>query len=196
MISATNRPSRSQQASYYWAPVLQELGGENTGQQGTSVVVPNHHWCPLLREGEALRLREACWTKWKAHSENSGGNCSIAKGFWGRSGNQSIDSKTPSTNPNFPVSHNLFRGLAREAQTVQMNYPNYVDHVAVLREKIERLRAEIAEIQELNTQYRLQGRNDVEAHFAHGQRHERLQAIQQELAQLAALGRKPQLVKQ
>jgi hypothetical protein len=77
-----------------------------------------------------------------------------------------------------------------------MNYPNWMDHVAVLRAKIERLRVEISQIQELNKQYRLQGSNDAEAHFAHGQRHERLQAIQQELAQLAALGRKPQVVKQ
>jgi len=71
-----------------------------------------------------------------------------------------------------------------------------MDHIEALREKIEHLRVEIAQIQELNTQYRLQGRNDAEAHVAHGQRHERLQAIQQELAQLARLGRKPQLVKQ
>ena len=63
-----------------------------------------------------------------------------------------------------------------------------MDHVGVLREKIGRLRAEIAQIQELNKQYRLQGGNDVEAQVAHGQRNERLQAIQQELAQLATLG--------
>ena len=77
-----------------------------------------------------------------------------------------------------------------------MNYPNRMDHVEVLREKIGRRRVEIAQIQELNTQYRLRGRNGAEAQVAHGQRQERLQAIQQELAQLASLGRKPQLVKQ
>jgi hypothetical protein len=63
-----------------------------------------------------------------------------------------------------------------------------MDHVEVLREKIECLRAEIAQIQELNKRYRLRDWNDTEAQLAHGQRHERLQAIQQELAQLAALG--------
>ncbi|HWO37060.1 MAG TPA: hypothetical protein VNO32_50435 [Candidatus Acidoferrum sp.] len=65
-----------------------------------------------------------------------------------------------------------------------------MDHLAVLREKIGRLRAEIAELQELNGQYRRQGRHETEAQVAHGQRHERLQAIQQELAQLADLGRR------
>jgi hypothetical protein len=69
-------------------------------------------------------------------------------------------------------------------------------HVEVLREKIGRLRVEIAQIQESNKQYRLQKGNEAEAQVAHGQRQERLQAIQQELAQLARLGRKPQLVKQ
>jgi hypothetical protein len=63
-----------------------------------------------------------------------------------------------------------------------------MDHLEVLREKIERLRSEIAQIQELNRVYRLQLANDTEAQVAHGQRHERLQAIQQELAQLATLG--------
>ena len=65
-----------------------------------------------------------------------------------------------------------------------------MDHLAVLREKIGRLRSEIAEIQLLNEQYRRQDRNATEAQVAHGLRHERLQAIQQELAQLAELGRK------
>jgi hypothetical protein len=71
-----------------------------------------------------------------------------------------------------------------------------MDHIDVLREKIGRLRVEIAEIQELNQQYRFQGGNGADAQVAHGQRQERLQAIQQELSQLASLGRKPQLVKQ
>jgi hypothetical protein len=65
-----------------------------------------------------------------------------------------------------------------------------MDHLAVLREKIGRLRAEIADLQELNDQYRRQGRHETQAQVAHGQRHERLQAIQQELAQLADLGRR------
>ena len=65
-----------------------------------------------------------------------------------------------------------------------------MNHLEVLREKIGRLRVEIAGIQELNEQYRRQDRNETDAHVAHGQRHERLQAIQQELTQLAGLGRK------
>ena len=65
-----------------------------------------------------------------------------------------------------------------------------MDHLAVLREKIGRLRAEIAELQELNDQYRGQGHHETGAQVAHGQRHERLQAIQRELAQLADLSRR------
>jgi phosphoglycerate-specific signal transduction histidine kinase len=71
-----------------------------------------------------------------------------------------------------------------------MSYSKYMDHLAVLREKIGRLRAEIADLQELNDQYRRERRHETEAQVAHGQRHERLQAIQQELAQLADLGRR------
>jgi hypothetical protein len=71
-----------------------------------------------------------------------------------------------------------------------MSYSNDMDHLEVLREKVARLRAEIAHIQELNQQYRLRDGNVTEAQVAHGQRLERLQAIQQELAQLSALGRK------
>lgn len=71
-----------------------------------------------------------------------------------------------------------------------------MDHIEVLREKIGRLREEIAQIQELHKQYRLQGWNDAEAQVAHGQRQERLQAIQQELVQLAGLGRKVQSIEE
>ena len=71
-----------------------------------------------------------------------------------------------------------------------MSYSRRMDHLAVLREKIGRLRAEIADLQELNDQYRRQGRHETQAQVAHGQRHERLQAIQQELAQLADLSRR------
>jgi hypothetical protein len=77
-----------------------------------------------------------------------------------------------------------------------MEYPDGMDHLEVLREKIGRLRVEIAQIQELNKQHRLQRRNGVAAQDAHGQRQERLQAIQQELAQLAALGRKVESVEE
>jgi len=65
-----------------------------------------------------------------------------------------------------------------------------MNHLEVLREKIGLLKAEIAQIQELNRVYRLRRANDTEAEVAHGRRHERLQAIQHELAQLATLGSK------
>jgi hypothetical protein len=71
-----------------------------------------------------------------------------------------------------------------------------MDHLEVLREKIARLRAEIAHIQELNQAYRRQDMSGNDAQVAHGERHERLQAIQQELAQLASLGRKVQSVEE
>ncbi len=77
-----------------------------------------------------------------------------------------------------------------------MNYPTYMDHLVVLREKIEYLRLEIAQIQQLSKQYRLQGSNSAEVEVAHGQRQERLEAIQQELIQLASLGRKVQSVEE
>ena len=65
-----------------------------------------------------------------------------------------------------------------------------MDHLLVLRDKIGRLREEIAAIQNLNEQFRRDGVNGTEAQVAHGKRMERLQAIQQELVQLADLGRK------
>jgi small-conductance mechanosensitive channel len=71
-----------------------------------------------------------------------------------------------------------------------MSYSNAMDHLAVLREKIARLRVEIADIQELNDQYRRLAHHETEAQIAHGQRHERLEGIRQELAQLADLGRR------
>jgi hypothetical protein len=72
-----------------------------------------------------------------------------------------------------------------------------MDHLEVLREKIARLRAEIAELQELNDQYRRGSRrNDPQAQIAHSQRHERLEAIQQELAKVADLGRRVRSIEQ
>ena len=71
-----------------------------------------------------------------------------------------------------------------------------MDHLAVLREKIGSLRAEIAQLRELNDEYRRERANEVPAQVAHGQRHERLQAIQQELSQLADLGRRVRSVEQ
>lgn len=64
-----------------------------------------------------------------------------------------------------------------------------MDHLGVLQEKIVSLRAEIAEIHEQNERYRRQKGNGTVDQVAHGQRHERLQNIQKELGQLAALGR-------
>lgn len=69
-------------------------------------------------------------------------------------------------------------------------------HLAVLRKKIGNLRSEIAQLQELNDRYWLRGRNDTQEQLAHGQRHERLQEIQQELSQLADLGRRVRSLEQ
>jgi hypothetical protein len=88
------------------------------------------------------------------------------------------------------------RKRAGEAKLARIRYPYDMDHIEVLREKIGRLRVEIAEIQELTKQYRLQGSNGAEAQIAHGQRQERLLAIQQELSQLAALGRRVRSVEE
>jgi len=65
-----------------------------------------------------------------------------------------------------------------------------MDHLEVLREKIAHLRTEIAAIQELNQEYRLREWVGTEAQVAHGDRQERLLAIQQELAKVADLGRR------
>jgi hypothetical protein len=65
-----------------------------------------------------------------------------------------------------------------------------MDYVGVLRDKIGRLRVEIADIHELNQQFRRDGRNGTGVQVAHGQRSERLQEIQHELVQLSDLGRK------
>ena len=73
---------------------------------------------------------------------------------------------------------------------------DHMDHLEVLREKIGRLRVEIARLQELNGEYRREGRHDTQAQVAHGKRHERLQEIQQELTQLADLGRRVRSVEQ
>jgi hypothetical protein len=71
-----------------------------------------------------------------------------------------------------------------------MSYSDDMDHLVVLRDKIARLREEIADIQKLNEQFRREGWNRADAQVAHGQRNERLQAIQHELVRLADLGRK------
>ena len=64
-----------------------------------------------------------------------------------------------------------------------------MDHQKVLRDKVVSLRTEIAELHELNEQYRRRKGNGTLDQVAHGQRHERLQGIQKELGRLADLGR-------
>ena len=64
-----------------------------------------------------------------------------------------------------------------------------MDYLGVFRAKIGRLRLEIADIQELNQQFRRDGGNGTGCQVAHGQRSERLQGIQHELMQLSDLGR-------
>ena len=65
-----------------------------------------------------------------------------------------------------------------------------MDYLGVLMQKIARLREEIAVIQELNQRFRCDRENGTGVQVAHGQRNERLQAIQHELVQLADLGRR------
>ena len=64
-----------------------------------------------------------------------------------------------------------------------------MDHLSALKEKIVRLRTEIAKIQELNEQYRREKERDMVSQIAHTERHERLEQIKQELGRLAELGR-------
>jgi hypothetical protein len=87
-------------------------------------------------------------------------------------------------------------GGQSNAKIQQMRYSNGMDHLEVLREKVTRLRSEIADIQRLNEVYRLQGTNKTEAQIAHGQRLERLQQIQEELFQLSNLSQKVVSVEQ
>jgi hypothetical protein len=65
-----------------------------------------------------------------------------------------------------------------------------MDHLEVLRDKIGRLRREIADVQKLNQQFRRDGGHGADVQVAHAQRSERLQAIQHQLMQLAELGRR------
>jgi len=65
-----------------------------------------------------------------------------------------------------------------------------MDHLLVLRDKIGRLREEIAGIQKSNEQFRRDGLNGADGEIAYLKRNERLQAIQQELLQLADLSRR------
>ena len=77
-----------------------------------------------------------------------------------------------------------------EPEAVQIGDCEAMDHLGVLRDKIGRLRVEIAGIQELNRQFRRDGGNGTGVQVAHGQRSDRLQGIQHELVQLADLGRR------
>lgn len=72
-----------------------------------------------------------------------------------------------------------------------------MDDLQVVREKIVRLRSEIADIQELNEQYRFGGQKGAaEADIAHSHREERLQEIQEELVQLSQLGHRTLSIEQ
>jgi hypothetical protein len=71
-----------------------------------------------------------------------------------------------------------------------------MDHIEVLREKIARLRSEIADIQALNDRHRFGGQHGAEAQIAHVQRQERLQGIQEELIQLSNLSHKALSIEQ
>ena len=51
-----------------------------------------------------------------------------------------------------------------------MGYPEHMDHLGVLRETIGRLRAEIANIQESNQQFRRDSGKGTGGQVAHGQR--------------------------
>ena len=79
---------------------------------------------------------------------------------------------------------------AIEPEAVQIGDCEAMDHLGGFRDKIGLLRVEIADIQELNQQFRRDGGNGTGVQVAHGQRSERLQGIQHELAQLAELGRR------
>jgi hypothetical protein len=65
-----------------------------------------------------------------------------------------------------------------------------MDHLEVLRDKVGKLRQEIAEIRSLNAEFRLSRASGADAQVAHSQRNERLQAIQLELVRLSDLGRR------
>jgi hypothetical protein len=71
-----------------------------------------------------------------------------------------------------------------------------MEYLEVLREKIATLSAEIVQLKELNQQYRRQDQNNIEAQVAHGQRHQRLLEIQQQLTLLARLGGRVRSVEQ
>lgn len=89
--------------------------------------------------------------------------------------------------------------VAADTQSFECAILISMDHLGVLREKVGRLRDEIAQLQVLNDHYRRaesRERNETQAQIAHGQRHERLQAIQKELAQLADLGRRVLTIEQ
>src|ERR1035438_6704370 len=82
------------------------------------------------------------------------------------------------------------REIGPKQKVARIGYSIHMDHLGVLRDKIGRLREEIADIQELNRQFRQEGLKGTAAQVVHGQRRERLQAIQHELVQVADLGRR------
>jgi hypothetical protein len=71
-----------------------------------------------------------------------------------------------------------------------MRYSNRMDHLEALMQKIQRLRAEISEINLNIERHRLERGNGKDAQAAFLERHGRLQEIQKELLQLSKLGNK------
>ena len=71
-----------------------------------------------------------------------------------------------------------------------------MNYLGVLQDKIRCFREEIADIQELNHQFRRNGENGAVVQVVYGQRIERLQTIQHELGQLSRLGSEVVLTEQ
>jgi len=90
----------------------------------------------------------------------------------------------------------IANGLTDRRSIAQAAILDGMDHLEVLSEKVATLRAEIVQLHELSQQYRRQTQPNAQAHYAHGQRQERLLEIQQELTQIARLGGRLRSVEQ
>ena len=81
-----------------------------------------------------------------------------------------------------------------DPEDIQIECSDAIDHhLDVLRERL-RVTCRDRSHQELNQEYWLREWNGTEAQVAHGRRHERLQPVQHELAQVGDLGRRIHLV--
>src|SRR5207302_5018128 len=63
------------------------------------------------------------------------------------------------------------------SKVFQISYPDDMDDLFVLRDKVGHLREEIADIQKLNEQFRREGRNGADAQVADRQRNERTPGV-------------------